>query len=68
MEYPTLFTGGTGWYEPTYITELTAEHEFGHQYSGDHLSEAYHEGLCLLGAKLKKLALEKPGECRRLVE
>jgi Peptidase family M1 domain len=32
MEYPTLFTGGTSWYEPTYITETTAEHEFGHQY------------------------------------
>ena len=23
-------------------------HEFGHQYSGDHLSEDYHEALCLL--------------------
>jgi len=32
MEYPTLFTGGTSWWEPTYVTELTAEHEFGHQY------------------------------------
>jgi hypothetical protein len=32
MEYPTLFTGATSWYEPTYITEMTAEHEFGHQY------------------------------------
>lgn len=32
MEYPTLFTGDTSWYEPTYITEITAEHEFGHQY------------------------------------
>ena len=32
MEYPTLFTGDTSWYEPTHITELTAEHEFGHQY------------------------------------
>jgi hypothetical protein len=32
MEYPTLFTGGTSWYEPTYVTEVTAEHEFGHQY------------------------------------
>ncbi len=32
MEYPTLFTGETSWYEPTYVTELTAEHEFGHQY------------------------------------
>lgn len=32
MEYPTLFTGDTSWYEPTHITEITAEHEFGHQY------------------------------------
>jgi Peptidase family M1 domain len=32
MEYPTLFTGDTSWYEPTHITEVTAEHEFGHQY------------------------------------
>ena len=32
MEYPTLFTGGTSWYEPTYGTELVTEHEFGHQY------------------------------------
>ncbi|MGD0629002.1 MAG: M1 family metallopeptidase, partial [Terracidiphilus sp.] len=32
MEYPTLFTGGTSWYEPSYGTEVTAEHEFGHQY------------------------------------
>jgi hypothetical protein len=32
MEYPTLFTGDTSWYEPTYLTELAAEHEFGHQY------------------------------------
>ncbi len=32
MEYPTLFTGDTSWYDPTHLTELTAEHEFGHQY------------------------------------
>jgi Peptidase family M1 domain len=33
MEYPTLFTGDTSWFrDPTYITELTIEHEFGHQY------------------------------------
>jgi hypothetical protein len=32
MEYPTLFTGDTSWYEPSYITEITTEHEFGHQY------------------------------------
>jgi hypothetical protein len=32
MEYPTLFTAGTSWYEPTHSTELVTEHEFGHQY------------------------------------
>jgi hypothetical protein len=32
MEYPTLFTADTGWYEPTHVTEITVEHEFGHQY------------------------------------
>ena len=32
MEYPTLFTGDTSWFEPTHLTEVTAEHEFGHQY------------------------------------
>ena len=32
MEYPTLFTGDTSWYDPSYVTELTTEHEFGHQY------------------------------------
>ena len=32
MEYPTLITGETTWFEPTHITETIAEHEFGHQY------------------------------------
>jgi hypothetical protein len=33
MEYPTLFTGDTTWFsDPTYNTEITIEHEFGHQY------------------------------------
>lgn len=33
MEYPTLITGGTTWFrDPTYITEQTIAHEFGHQY------------------------------------
>ncbi len=32
MEYPTLVTGGTTIWDPTRITELEAEHEFGHQY------------------------------------
>ena len=40
-------------------------HEFGHQYSADHLSEEYHEALCHLGARLKRLALEKPEALRQ---
>jgi len=34
MEYPTLITGGTAWWEPRglRLTELVTEHEFGHQY------------------------------------
>jgi hypothetical protein len=31
-------------------------HEFGHDYSGDHLSSQYHEALCRIGAKLFLLA------------
>lgn len=32
-------------------------HEFGHQYSGNHMSHEYHDALCKLGAKLKAIAL-----------
>jgi hypothetical protein len=39
-------------------------HEFGHEYSGDHLSSEYHEALCKLGAGLKRLALERPDAMR----
>lgn len=35
-------------------------HEFGHEYSGDHLSDKYHAALCRLGALLKRLALQWP--------
>jgi len=42
-------------------------HEFGHEYSGDHLSSAYHEALCKLGAGLKKLALERPEAMRYFI-
>jgi hypothetical protein len=42
-------------------------HEFGHQYSGDHLSSEYHEALCRLGAALKKLALEKAEAMKRFL-
>ena len=57
-----LFRLGHAWFEQGITEEVDRLliHEFGHQYSGDHLSEEYHDGLCLLGARLKELALEKP--------
>jgi hypothetical protein len=57
-----LFRLGHKWFEEGITEEVDRLliHEFGHQYSGDHLSEDYHEALCILGAKLKRLALEKP--------
>jgi len=49
------------WFDEAYdnIEELDSLliHEFGHHYSSDHLSGRYHNALCDLGAKLKKLAL-----------
>ena len=57
-----MFRLGHAWFESGINEEVDKLliHEFGHQYSGDHLSEEYHEALCVLGAKLKKLALAKP--------
>ena len=49
---------------PTEKVDRLLIHEFGHQFSGDHLSAEYHEGLCRLGAGLKRLALEKPEAMR----
>lgn len=40
-------------------------HELGHHYSGDHLSEGYHDALCSLGARLAFLALRKPEMFRK---
>jgi hypothetical protein len=60
---------GHKWFEQG-VTEEVDElliHEFGHQYSGDHLSEEYHDALCRLAARLKRLALEKPAELRRFM-
>lgn len=57
-----LFRLGHAWFEQGITEEVDklVIHEFGHQFSGDHLSEEYHEALCGLGARLKKLALTKP--------
>jgi hypothetical protein len=35
-------------------------HEFGHHYSGDHLSAQYHQALSNLGAKATMLAVNQP--------
>lgn len=62
-----LFRLGYAWFEKGMTEEVDRLliHEFGHQFSGDHLSEEYHDALCLLGARLKRLALEKTVELRR---
>lgn len=53
---------GHDWFErgPAAHVDRLLIHEFGHHFSGDHLSEAYHDALCKLGAALGKLALEDP--------
>lgn len=50
-----LFRLGHKWFEQGATEEVDRLllHEFGHQYSGDHLSEEYHDALCSLGARLK---------------
>jgi len=62
-----LFRLGHAWFEQGITEEVDRLflHEAAHQFSSDHLSEEYHDALCLLGARLKKLALEKPDEFRR---
>jgi len=53
---------GHKWFEQGATEEVDRLllHELGHHFSGDHLSEEYHDGLCRLGAALKRLALDKP--------
>jgi hypothetical protein len=49
---------GAKWFERG-ITEDVVElliHEFGHEYSADHLSAQYHEALCRIGARMFLLA------------
>jgi hypothetical protein len=57
-----LFRLGERWFERGANEEVDRLliHEFGHQYSADHLSDVYHDALCRLGARLKRLVLEKP--------
>lgn len=54
---------GKAWFDqpPTSADILSLIiHEFGHEYSSDHLSSQYYKALCKLGAKLGILALEDP--------
>jgi hypothetical protein len=53
---------GHAWFQqgPTEEVDRLLIHEFAHHWTGDHLSEEYHDALCRLAAKLKRLALEKP--------
>lgn len=55
---------GFNWFDQGITTDVDALliHEFGHEFSGDHLSRKYYDGLCELGARLKQLALEAPDE------
>lgn len=41
-------------------TLSTIVHELGHHYSGDHLSDAYHDALCELGARLALYVARNP--------
>jgi hypothetical protein len=53
---------GRMWFEQGISPEVNELliHEFGHHYASDHLSDAYHDALCRLGASLTQLALRQP--------
>ncbi|MBS1790488.1 MAG: hypothetical protein JST85_22395 [Acidobacteria bacterium] len=53
---------GHGWFDdgPTERVNELLIHEFGHHFSGNHLSEEYHRALCRLGARMTRLALKQP--------
>lgn len=53
---------GKDWFEKPDLTAIIDLfiHEFGHEYSSNHLSSEYHDALTLLGAKATVLALSKP--------
>lgn len=52
---------GKRWFKPENVDNIheLLIHELGHEWSGDHLSEKYHDALCYLGARIAKLALEQ---------
>jgi len=54
---------GKKWFEdgPREVVNDLLIHEYGHQYSGNHLSAEYYEAVTMLGAKLVDIALGDPG-------
>lgn len=58
---------GRDWFDggPSKETDELLIHEFGHEYSGDHLSHLYHAALCRLGASLASLAISDPSFFKR---
>jgi len=48
------FRLGADWFERGITEDVIGLliHEFGHEYSGDHLSSKYHDALCRIGAKM----------------
>ncbi len=55
------FRLGTEWFERGVTDDVVhlLIHEFGHEFSPDHLSSEYHEALCNIGAKLFALARKR---------
>lgn len=53
---------GHGWFGRQDLAEINELliHEFGHEYSMNHLDSAYHDALCRLGGKISRLALLEP--------
>lgn len=53
---------GRRWFESGATVEVTdlLIHEFGHEHASDHLSRDYYKALTSIGARLVKLALERP--------
>jgi len=55
-------TLGASWFDrgPVVAVNDLLIHEFGHEFSGDHLSSAYYAALTNLGAKVVDLAIRRP--------
>jgi hypothetical protein len=58
---------GKAWFEQEPTAEKVLDliiHEFGHHYEADHLSRDYYDALTKLGARMTRLALDRPEDFR----